>query len=157
MKIRIGIGYDIHKFTKNRKLVLGGVSIPYRYGLSGHSDADVLLHAISDALLGAAGHRDIGVHFPNTDKKYKNVSSGVILKKVREILQKKGYRVVNIDSTVVAEEPKISGHYPEMKKNISRILHTKNVNIKATTNEGLGEIGKGKGICAWAVCLIEDV
>ena len=157
MNLRIGIGYDVHGLKKNRKLFLGGVRIPYTYGLAGHSDADVLLHAIADALLGAAGLQDIGVHFPTTDPAYKNVSSMDILEKVYEILQKDDYRVLNIDSTIVAEKPKLSKYYPEMKKNISQILHTNNVNIKATTNEGLGDIGKGKGMCAWAVCILENI
>lgn len=149
--IFVGIGYDIHRFKKNRKLILGGVKIPYRYGLSGHSDADVLLHAIADAILGAVGLNDIGIHFPNTSSKYRNISSKIILDKTYKMCKNRGYRVNNVDCTVIAQEPSISEYKYLMKKNISKIVETHNVNIKATTNEGLGLIGKKKGIASFAV------
>jgi 2-C-methyl-D-erythritol 2,4-cyclodiphosphate synthase len=155
--MRIGIGYDIHKFSKNRKLILGGVEIKYDLGLLGHSDADVLIHAICDALLGACGESDIGVHFQNTDPKYKNISSLEILKLVKNIVENKKYKIVNIDSVVIAEEPKINKYIPEMKKKLNEVLNIdeKNIGIKATTNETLGSIGRVEGICAQAIALID--
>ena len=152
--LRIGFGYDIHKFVKGKPLYLGGVKIPYPKGLLAHSDGDVLLHAVCDSILGAAGLGDIGQHFPNTDKKYKNISSLVLLKKTNDLLKKNGYTIVNLDSMVIAQQPKIFPHIDKMKKNISKIISTTNIGIKATTNEGVGEIGKGRAICAYTVCLI---
>lgn len=153
--MKVGIGYDIHQLVRNRKLFLGGVKISHKRGLFGHSDADVVLHAISDALLGACGLDDIGVHFPDTDKKYKNISSKKILGKVYELIRRKKARVINVDCTIIAEEPNISKYRTAMKKCISEILNTKNVNIKATTNEGIGFIGKNKGIACFAVVLVK--
>ncbi|MFN3967145.1 MAG: 2-C-methyl-D-erythritol 2,4-cyclodiphosphate synthase [Endomicrobiia bacterium] len=152
---RIGIGYDIHQLKKGRELILGGVSIPSTRGLYGHSDADVVLHAVADAILGAGGLKDIGFHFPNNDKKYKDISSKIILKEVFRMVSKKGFKVVNVDCTIIAEEPKIQPYRENIKKNISGILQTENINIKATTNEKLGLIGKGKGIACFAVALLE--
>ena len=154
-KLRIGFGYDIHKLVKGRPLFLGGIKIPYSKGLLAHSDGDVLLHAICDSLLGSAGLGDIGKHFPNTDKKYKNISSLALLEKTFVLLKKSGYKIINIDTMLVAKEPKISPYIEKMKKEISKIIGTKNISIKATTNEGIGDIGKGKAICAYSVCLIE--
>ncbi|PKM93018.1 MAG: 2-C-methyl-D-erythritol 2,4-cyclodiphosphate synthase [Elusimicrobia bacterium HGW-Elusimicrobia-4] len=154
-KLRIGFGYDIHKLVKGRPLFLGGIKIPYSKGPLAHSDGDVLLHAICDSLLGSAGLGDIGKHFPNTDKKYKNISSLVLLKKTFVLLKKSGYKIINIDTMLVAKEPKISPYIKKMKKEISKIIGTKNISIKATTNEGIGELGKGKAICAYAICLIQ--
>ncbi|MFA5779897.1 MAG: 2-C-methyl-D-erythritol 2,4-cyclodiphosphate synthase [Elusimicrobiota bacterium] len=154
-KLRIGFGYDIHKLVKGRPLFLGGIKIPYSKGLLAHSDGDVLLHSICDSLLGAAGLGDIGQHFPNTDKKYKNISSSVLLEKTFVLLKKSGYKIINIDTMLVAKEPKFSPYIKKMKKEISKVIGTKNISIKATTNEGIGAIGNGKAICAYAVCLIK--
>lgn len=154
LNFRIGYGYDVHRFAKGRMLVLGGVEIPHVEGLEGHSDADVLLHAICDALLGAAGFEDIGHQFPNTDAKYKDISSLLLLEKVHSLLSEKGWKAVNVDCMVLLEEPKIYKHIPEMKKNISRVLKCENISIKATTSEGLGFIGNGEGCSANAVVLI---
>lgn len=155
--MRIGHGYDVHRLTENRKLIIGGVEIPYEKGLLGHSDADVLLHAICDALLGAAAMGDIGKHFPDTDEKYKGISSLVLLSKVGDLLKENGFSVVNIDSTIIAEKPKMSPYIEKMRENIANALNTNKsfVNVKATTEEGLGFSGKGDGICAHAVCIIE--
>ena len=157
--LRIGHGYDVHRLTENRRLILGGVDIPYEKGLLGHSDADVLLHAISDALLGAAALGDIGKHFPDSDPKYKNADSLKLLSKVGEILANAGYRTVNIDSTVIAQAPKLAPHIEEMRKNIAKALSTdvSYISVKATTEEGLGFSGAGEGIAAHAVCLIEKI
>lgn len=154
--MRIGIGYDIHRLRKGRKLILGGTEIPYSKGLLGHSDADVLLHAISDALLGASNLGDIGQHFPDTDPKYKNISSRIILKKVYQLIRKKGYKIENIDSVIIAEEPKLAPYIPQMKKNIAKILEItdEKVSIKAKTNEKLGYLGKKQAIAAQAVVLL---
>ncbi len=152
--LRIGIGYDIHQLKKGMKLILGGVTIPFNKGLLGHSDADVVLHSISDAILGAGGLKDIGFYFPNTDPKWKDISSKIILKKVFEMVSKKGFKVVNVDCVVIAEEPKIGPYRGKMKKSISEIIQTKNINIKATTNEKLGLIGKGKGIACFSSVLL---
>jgi 2-C-methyl-D-erythritol 2,4-cyclodiphosphate synthase len=154
-----GIGYDIHRLVKGRKLFLGGVRIPYPKGLSGHSDADVLLHAICDALLGGMGLSDIGEHFPNTDIKYRGIRSTELLKKVTQLMKKNGFSIVNLDTTVVAQAPRISLRRLEIQKNIARILHLKPkaVNLKATTAEGLGDIGKNKAIAAWCVALLRRV
>lgn len=153
--IKIGFGYDIHKLVKGRPLFLGGIKIPYSKGLLAHSDGDVLLHAICDSLLGAAGLGDIGQHFPNTDKKYKNISSLVLLEKTFVLVKNSGYKIINIDTMLVAKEPKISPYIEKMKKEISKVIRTKNISIKATTNEGIGELGKGKAICSYSICLIE--
>ncbi|MGB9682119.1 MAG: 2-C-methyl-D-erythritol 2,4-cyclodiphosphate synthase [bacterium] len=153
--MRIGLGYDIHPIKEGRKLFLGGVEIPSRFGLIGHSDADVLLHAISDAILGAAGLSDIGFFFPNTSA-YKDISSCVILEEVRKKIEKR-YRIVNIDSVVIAEEPRLNPYIEKMKEKISRILEitSDSIGIKATTSEGLGSIGRKEGIAAIAVVLLE--
>jgi 2-C-methyl-D-erythritol 2,4-cyclodiphosphate synthase len=154
LNLRVGYGYDVHRFAKGRRLVLGGVEIPHGEGLEGHSDADVLLHAICDALLGAAGFEDIGHQFPNTDARYKDISSLLLLEKVHSLLSEKGWKAVNVDCMVLLEEPKIYKHIPEMKKNISRVLQCDNISIKATTSEGLGFIGNREGCSANAVVLI---
>lgn len=151
---RIGYGYDIHRFGKNRKLILGGVEIPHTKGLIGHSDADVLLHAICDALLGAAGFEDIGHQFPDTKKEFKNISSMILLKKVYDLLKSKKWKIINLDTMILLEEPKIYKYSERMKKNISDVLKTKNISIKATTAEGLGFAGKKLGCSATAVTLI---
>ena len=153
--MRIGIGYDIHPIKEGRRLFIGGIEIPSTFGLLGHSDADVLLHAIADALLGAAGLPDIGFFFPNASA-YKDISSCVILEEVKKKIEK-NYRIVNIDSIVIAEEPKISPYVERMKEKIAKILEIEpiSIGIKATTNEGLGSIGKKEGIAAIAVILLE--
>ena len=154
--MRIGHGYDVHKLIENRKLILGGVEVPYKLGLLGHSDADVLLHAIMDALLGAAGLGDIGKYFPDTDLKYKNVSSLKLLEHICELLKEKNYKIENIDATIIVQSPKLLPYMDEMKKNISLAceISLNQVNVKATTEEGLGFTGEGKGMSAHAVCLI---
>ena len=154
--VRFGMGYDVHKLVEGRKLILGGVEIPYICGLDGHSDADVLLHGIKDALLGAAALGDIGKHFPDTNLEYKGVSSIVLLKRVREIIAEHGYIVNNIDATIVAERPKLAPYIPEMNSRIAEALQVEigQVNVKATTTEGLGFAGKGAGIAAYAVASI---
>lgn len=152
--LRMGFGYDVHRFSLNRKLILGGVEIPYKYGLLGHSDADVLLHSVCDALLGAAGLKDIGNQFPNTNKKYKNISSLILLEKTYHLLQKEKYKVINLDCVIILEEPKLMRFIPKMKKIISRIINCNNISIKATTSEGLGFIGEKKGCAAYSVVLI---
>ncbi|HCA43845.1 MAG TPA: 2-C-methyl-D-erythritol 2,4-cyclodiphosphate synthase [Bacteroidetes bacterium] len=155
MEYRTGFGYDIHKLKKGRKLILGGVEIKHPVGLDGHSDADVLLHAICDALLGAAGFKDIGNQFPNTDKKYKDISSLILLKNSFKLLTSKKWKVVNLDCMVILEEPKIYKYTEQMKKNISEILKTKNISIKATTSEGLGFVGEKKGCVAYATVMLK--
>ena len=154
---RIGHGYDVHKLTENRKLILGGVDIPYEKGLLGHSDADVLVHAICDALLGAAALGDIGKHFPDTDMEYKNADSLVLLSRVCELLRNKGYVICNIDSTVIAQRPKLAPYIPEMKIRIAAACSVDPdlVNVKATTEEGLGFTGDGSGISAHSVSIIK--
>ena len=154
--IRIGHGYDVHRFAENRKLILGGVKIDYEYGLLGHSDADVLIHAVCDALLGASALGDIGKHFPDTDERYKGIDSTLLLSHVVELISSLGYKVGNIDCTVIAQKPKIGKYVPEMAVNISRLCKTEisNVNVKATTEEGLGFTGRLEGISAHAVCTI---
>lgn len=154
--VRVGMGYDVHKLVEGRKLILGGVEIPYIHGLEGHSDADVVLHAIKDALLGAAALGDIGKHFPDTDVQYKGASSILLLKRVGDILEEHGYAVNNIDATIVAERPKVAAYIPEMNHNIAAALRIDlgQVNVKATTTEGLGFAGKGEGIAAHAVASI---
>ena len=155
--MRIGHGYDVHKMIFGRKLVLGGVEIPFGKGLLGHSDSDVLLHAIMDAMLGAAALRDIGYHFPDTDPAYRGISSLKLLRKTAEMIAEKGFSVGNIDATVVAQSPKLSPYIEEMTKNIAEALETDetNINIKATTEEGLGITGNGEAVAAHAVCLLE--
>lgn len=155
--MRIGHGYDVHRLVENRRLVIGGVDIPYEFGLLGHSDADVLLHAIMDALLGAAGLYDIGRHFPDTEEKFSGISSLLLLREVHELLRTKGYHIVNIDATILAQKPKMSPHIDGMRTNICKMLglESDEVNIKATTEEGLGFTGREEGIAAHAVCLIE--
>jgi 2-C-methyl-D-erythritol 2,4-cyclodiphosphate synthase len=155
---RSGIGYDAHRFKEGRKLVLGGVEIPHPRGLEGHSDADVLVHAIADALLGAIGERDIGHHFPNTDEALRGISSLEILKHVAELLAGKNFRVANVDATLIAEAPKIGPHLEAMRANISDALEIEvsRVGIKATTNEGMGALGRGEGMAAIAVASVEQ-
>ena len=157
MKIKIGHGYDVHRLVFERKLIVGGVEIPYERGLLGHSDADVLCHAIADALLGAAGKRDIGFYFPDTDPKYKDVSSLFLLSEVRKILGEDGYSIGNIDCTLIAQAPKMSPHLIKMRENIAVALQTdiENINIKATTEEKLGFTGRMEGIAAHSVCIIQ--
>ena len=156
MKIRVGHGYDVHKFADDRKLILGGVEIPYEKGLLGHSDADVLTHAIMDSLLGAAGLGDIGKHFPDTDVKYKGADSMVLLAEVCRLIGEKGYTVSNIDATIIAQRPKLSPYILEMRDRIAEVCGVSEecVNVKATTEEGMGFTGSGEGIAAHAVCLI---
>ncbi len=155
--MRIGHGYDVHKLVENRRLVLGGVEIPYEKGLLGHSDADVLLHAVMDALLGAAALGDIGRHFPDTDDAYKDIDSMVLLARVAQSIDEKGYRLGNLDVTVIAQRPKLMPYIETMRQNIARVLSTDldNVNVKATTEERLGFTGRGEGISAHAVCILE--
>lgn len=155
--MRIGHGYDVHRFCFDRKLILGGVEVPFNKGLLGHSDADVLLHAVCDSLLGAAALGDIGKHFPDTDDAFKGISSLVLLKKTGEILHENGYETVNIDATVIAQEPKLADFIYDMRKNIAKALNIDIdlVSVKATTEEGLGFTGEKKGIAAHAVCLIK--
>lgn len=155
--MRVGIGYDVHRLVPNRKLILGGVMIPYKKGLLGHSDADVLTHAIADALLGAAGMKDIGFHFPDSDAAYENISSLYILSKTNAIVRDRGFIPCNVDATILAERPKLSQYRRHMEENIARVLNIdlNDVNIKATTTEGLGAIGNGEGIAAMCVVLIE--
>ncbi len=159
LMMRIGIGIDIHPLVAGRKLIIGGVEIPYDKGLDGHSDADVLLHAICDALLGAAALGDIGKHFPNSDPAFKDIDSQTLLKKVRQLLERQNYKPVNVDAMLLLEKPKIAPFIPQMRKNIARCLHLELdcVSIKATTSEGLGFVGKGEGATAHAVCIIEKM
>ena len=157
MKMRVGMGYDVHRLTAGRKLILGGVEIPYGKGLLGHSDADVLVHAVMDALLGAAALGDIGKHFPDTDPEYEGVSSIRLLEHVGGLLDEKGYVIENIDATVVAQRPKMRPYIEQMRENIATALRieTDQVNVKATTEEGLGFTGTGEGISSQAVCAVE--
>ena len=154
--MRIGSGYDVHKLVPDRKLIIGGVEVPFELGLLGHSDADVLLHAISDSLLGAAALGDIGKHFPDTSPDFKDIDSRIILRKVVGVLKEKGYKIENIDATIIAQRPKMSPYIESMRQNIANDcgIDVDCVNIKATTEEGLGFTGEGKGISASAVCLI---
>lgn len=156
--MRIGHGYDVHKLVEGRDLILGGVKIPYEKGLLGHSDADVLLHAVSDALLGAAGLGDIGVHFPDTDPKYKGADSLLLLQTVGQKVKAQGYRISNIDVTMIAQRPKLKDYIPQMVQNIARVLELEpgRVNVKATTEEKLGFTGTGEGMACHAVCLLEE-
>ncbi len=155
--IRCGIGYDAHRLAEGRKLILGGVEIPHSRGLDGHSDADVLSHAIADALLGAIAEKDIGHHFPNSDEKIRGISSMEILRRVKVLLEEKKARAVNVDGTLIAEAPKIAPHLAAMKAKISEALglDVSHISIKATTNEGLGAIGRGEGMAAMAIATVE--
>ena len=154
---RIGHGVDVHRFGKGRKLVLGGIHIPYSYGLLGHSDADVVLHALMNAILGALGKGDIGTHFPDTEPKYKGIASDVLMKKVLGMMSRSGYHVINGDISVLAQKPRIAPFYPEISKRLARLLKVPlgAVNIKAATTEKMGWIGKGQGMAAMAVVLLE--
>lgn len=156
--MRIGHGYDVHRFSNDRKLILGGVEIPFEKGLLGHSDADVLLHAVSDALLGAAALGDIGKHFPDTNLAFKDADSRVLLRHCVTLLKEKGYKISNIDATIIAQKPKLASFIGEMVKNITEDceISAEQVNVKATTEEGLGFTGEMLGISAHAVCLIEE-
>ena len=156
--MRIGHGYDVHRLVPERELVLGGVHIPYELGLLGHSDADVLLHAVMDALLGAAGLRDIGYHFPDTDPRYKGADSMELLRRVGEMLRQAGFRVGNIDVTMIAQKPKLKDYIPQMMENIAGALETdvSRVNVKATTEEHLGFTGTGEGMSCHAVCILTE-
>ncbi len=157
--MRIGMGYDVHKLVEDRKLIIGGVEIPYEKGLLGHSDADVLLHAISDAILGAAALGDIGKHFPDTDPRYKGADSIKLLEEVVKLVNDKGYVIENIDSTIIAQKPKMAPHIPQMRANIAKALGVDidRVNVKATTEEGLGFTGAGEGISSQAIALLTSV
>lgn len=154
--MRIGMGYDVHRLVEGRDMIMGGVKIPYEKGLLGHSDADVLLHAIADALLGAAALGDIGKHFPDTDPAYKGISSLILLQKVGELLDEKGFLIENIDATIIAQAPKMRPYIDTMRQNIAHSLRitVEQVNVKATTEEGLGFTGIGEGISAQAICLL---
>lgn len=157
--MRIGHGYDVHRLTAGRDLILGGVKIPYERGLDGHSDADVLVHAVMDALLGAAAMRDIGYHFPDTDPQYKGADSILLLKTVAGMLTAAGYRVGNIDATIIAQQPKLKEYIPAMAQNIASALQisVRDVNVKATTEEKLGFTGSGDGMACHAVCLLTEI
>lgn len=157
--MRIGQGYDVHKLVPDRKLILGGIEIPYENGLLGHSDADVIVHAVMDALLGAAGLWDIGHAFPDDDPETEGISSLVLLERVRDMLARHGFQVVNVDGTIIAQRPKLSPHIPDMRSNIASVLgiEVDRINLKATTEEGLGFTGCGEGIAAQAVALLEKI
>lgn len=157
MKIRVGFGYDVHRLADNRDLWLGGIKIEYSQGLLGHSDADVLIHAICDAILGAANLRDIGFHFPDTAGEYKDIDSKILLKKTLEVITEKGYSIGNIDATICAERPKINPHISQMQKVMAEILEISvdDISIKATTSEKMGFVGREEGFAAYAVALIE--
>ena len=155
--MRVGFGYDVHRLVEERKLILGGVEIPYEKGLLGHSDADVLVHAVMDAMLGAAGMGDIGRHFPDSDNQYKGIDSMILLEKVTELLTEAGYMVNNMDVTVVAQRPKLAGFIPQMEENLANAVKVEKeaVNVKATTTEKLGFEGEGLGMSAYTVCTIK--
>lgn len=157
--MRIGQGYDVHKLISGRRLIIGGVDIPFDKGLLGHSDADVLVHVVMDALLGAAGLGDIGRHFPDSDENYRDISSLVLLERVAQLLEEKTYIIENIDATIVAQKPKMAPYVNEMRENIAKTLNiaVSQINIKATTEEGFGFTGAGEGISAYAICLITSV
>lgn len=156
--MRIGHGYDVHRLVEGRKLILGGVEVPYEKGLDGHSDADVLLHAVMDALLGAAALRDIGNLFPDNDPQYKGISSILLLREVKERIKEKNFRVSNVDVTVLAQKPKLKDYIPQMTENLAKVMELplERVNIKATTEEGLGFTGRLEGIACHSVCLLEE-
>lgn len=155
--MRIGSGYDVHQLTEGRDLIMGGVKIEYEKGLLGHSDADVLIHAIMDAIIGAMGLGDIGLHFPDTSNEYKGISSIILLEKVRDLMKDNGYKLVNLDATIIAQAPKMRPHIDQMRENIANALQVDItcINVKATTEEHLGFTGRGEGIAAEAVCLID--
>ena len=157
--MRVGLGYDVHKLVEGRDLILGGVKIPYEKGLLGHSDADVIVHAIMDALLGAAALGDIGQHFPDTDPKYEGISSIALLEHVGKLLEENNYIIENIDATIIAQKPKMMPHLPQMRENVAKALgiEVNQVSIKATTEEGLGFTGSKQGIAAHCVCLLERI
>ncbi len=157
--MRIGLGYDIHRLAQNRKLILGGVEIPYELGLLGHSDADVLIHSIIDAILGSVALRDIGYHFPDNDEKYKNIDSLELLKETNKLLLNEGYRIINIDSNIICQKPKLSPYIDNMRENIARVLNLElnQVSIKAKTNEKMDSMGEGLSISTNAVVLVERV
>lgn len=157
--MRVGMGYDVHRLVEDRDLILGGVKIPYEKGLLGHSDADVLLHAIMDALLGAAALGDIGKHFPDTDEAYRGISSIKLLEHVGALLEQENYQIINIDATIIAQRPKMAPHIPQMVKNVAETLKLdeNQVNIKATTEEGLGFTGTGEGISSQAICALMPI
>lgn len=159
MKIKVGFGYDVHKLVEQRPLFLGGVEVPHTYGLLGHSDADVLIHAICDALLGAANLRDIGYHFPDNDLIYKDIDSKILLARTRDLLIENGFSIGNVDCTICAERPKLKNYIELMQQTLSGILQVdvSDVTVKATTTEKLGFVGQEKGIAAYAVCLIEKI
>lgn len=154
--MRIGMGYDVHRLVEDRKLIMGGVDIPFEKGLLGHSDADVLLHAIMDSVLGAAALGDIGKHFPDNDMRFKGISSILLLQEVGCLIKKKGFEIENIDATIIAQSPKMAPHIPSMLENIAKALNISmdRINVKATTEEGLGFTGKGEGISAQSICLL---
>ncbi len=156
--MRVGMGYDVHKLVEGRDLIIGGVKIEHECGLLGHSDADVLLHAIMDALLGAAALGDIGTHFPDTDPRYKGADSIKLMEHVGQLLRENGYRIGNVDATIIAQRPKMAPHIPDMRKNIAGALgvEVSRINVKATTEEGLGFTGSGAGISSQAICLLEQ-
>lgn len=155
--MRIGIGYDVHKLVENRKLIIGGVNIPYGKGLLGHSDADVLIHAIMDSILGALALKDIGYHFPDSDNEYKNIDSKILLKRVFKIMKENNFKIGNIDSVIACEKPKLAPYIDSMRKVIADILNTdvENISIKATTTEKMGFVGREEGMSAEAICLLE--
>ena len=157
--MRVGMGYDVHKLVEGRKLILGGVEIPYEKGLLGHSDADVMLHAVMDALLGAAALGDIGLHFPDTDPKYKGASSIKLLEHVGRLLEENGYVIENIDATIIAQRPKMRPHIDQMRENMAKALKidVDQINVKATTEEGLGFTGSGEGISSQAICALTTI
>ena len=157
MKIRVGFGFDVHQLKEGKELWLGGIKLNHTKGADGHSDADVLIHAICDALLGAAGMRDIGFHFPNTSSEFKNIDSKILLARVMELLKKENYTIGNVDCTLVLENPKINPHIDKMKQTLAPILNIEqnDISIKATTNETMGYVGREEGVCAYAVALIE--
>lgn len=157
--MRIGQSIDIHQLVEGRKLILGGVEIPYEKGLKGHSDADVLLHAIIESIIGALGEGDIGKHFPDTDDRYKGISSMILLEETYKLMNEKGYKIGNVDAIIMTEQPKIAPHIPTMRNNIAKALHcdVTQINVKATRGEKLGFVGRGEGIVSQAVCLLENV
>lgn len=156
--MKVGIGYDVHALVENRSLIIGGVNIPYEKGLEGHSDADVLIHAIMDSLLGAMGKGDIGCLFPDSDNKFKDIDSRILLRKINELMKASNFKIGNIDAIIIAQKPKMNVHIETMKKNIAKDLETdvNNINIKATTTERLGFEGRGEGIGAQSICLLEN-
>lgn len=157
--MRIGQSIDIHQLVEGRKLILGGVEIPYEKGLKGHSDADVLLHAIIESIIGALGEGDIGKHFPDTDDRYKGISSMILLEETYKLMTSKGYKIGNVDAIIMTEQPKMAPHIPLMRENIARVLHCdiSQINVKATRGEKLGFVGRGEGIVSQAVCLLENM